>query len=127
MTHPTVRRRLEDMERALGVVLFTRSPDGLKPTAAALKLKPAAILMENAAASLQRSASAGESTTGVAKIACGELTAQELLPLVACELGARHPRPGLEVAMGNPSIGVLRGDAAGGRRRPSARALGRNP
>jgi DNA-binding transcriptional LysR family regulator len=99
------------MERTLGVVLFTRSPDGLKPTAAALKLKPAAILMESAAASLQRSASAGESAAGVVKIVCGEIMALEVLPPVFVTLRALKPGLRLEVSIDNNPDHALNGDA----------------
>ena len=40
LTQPTLGRHIAELEKALGVSLFTRSPQGLKPTAEALQLKP---------------------------------------------------------------------------------------
>jgi DNA-binding transcriptional LysR family regulator len=112
LTYPTIRRRIEDLEHSLGMPLFTRAADGLCPTAGARRLQREVEAMESAAQTFLRIA-AGEAggAAGVVRIACGELTAQELLPLVARELSVRHPRLGLEVTIGNPSIGVLRGEA----------------
>ena len=45
LTQPTIGRHIDELEKALGVSLFTRSPQGLKPTAEALQLKPHAQAM----------------------------------------------------------------------------------
>ena len=57
LTQPTVGRHIDALEDALGVTLFTRSPRGLNPTAAATALVPHAEAMAAAAAALARSAS----------------------------------------------------------------------
>ena len=58
LTQPTIGRQIETLERSLGeVVLFTRSPGGLRPTDAALALKPHAEAMASAAEALLRTAS----------------------------------------------------------------------
>ncbi len=111
LAHPTIRRRLEEIERVLGVVLFTRSPDGLKPTAAALKLQPAAIMMESAAESLVRVAPAAGSVTGVVKIVCGEIMAVEVLPPTFAGLRALQPGVRLAVSIDNNPFHALRGTA----------------
>jgi DNA-binding transcriptional LysR family regulator len=112
MTHATVRRHLEDMERTLGVVLFTRSSEGLTPTAAALKLEAAAAAMESAAETLMRAASAeAGSTAGVVKIVCGEIMAQEVLPPLVAGLRARNPGLQLELAVNNSPMDILHGTA----------------
>ena len=56
LTQPTVGRHIDALEDALGVTLFTRSPRGLNPTAAATALVPHAEAMGAAAAALARSA-----------------------------------------------------------------------
>ncbi len=111
LTHATIRRRLEEMERLLGVVLFTRSPDGLKPTAAAQKLQPAAILMESGADSLMRVAPAAGSAIGVVKIVCGEIMAVEVLPPAFAILRALQPGVRLAVSIDNNPVHALRGTA----------------
>ncbi|MGA8445269.1 MAG: LysR family transcriptional regulator, partial [Roseiarcus sp.] len=45
LTQPTVGRHIDALEDALGVTLFTRSPRGLNPTAAATALVPHAEAM----------------------------------------------------------------------------------
>ncbi len=112
LTHPTLRRHLDEMEHRLGVVLFTRSPDGLKPTPAALRLEQSAIMMESVAETLLRRASADTvSETGTVKIACSEIMALEVLPPMFAALRARHPGLQLAVAVDNQPIRVLRGAA----------------
>ncbi len=112
LTHPTVRRRIEDLERRLGVTLFTRNADGLCPTEAARRFQGQAEAMEGAADNFLRiAAEEAGVAAGVVRIACGEITAQELLPMVIRHLRARHPRLRLQVAIGDEALGVLRGDA----------------
>src|ERR1700750_2240057 len=57
MTQPSLRRHVRELETALGVPLFSRGPQGLIPTEAALDLRPHAESMAAAAASLRRAAS----------------------------------------------------------------------
>src|SRR5262249_21660115 len=45
LTQPTVGRHIDEIERALGIALFTRAPQGLTPTDAAFELKPHAAAM----------------------------------------------------------------------------------
>ena len=45
LTQPTVGRHIDALEEALGTTLFTRSPRGLTPTAAANALAPHAEAM----------------------------------------------------------------------------------
>jgi DNA-binding transcriptional LysR family regulator len=112
LTHPTLRRHLDEMEHKLGVVLFTRSPDGLKPTPAAFRLEQSAIMMESAAETLRRRASADTvSATGIVKIVCSEIMALEVLPPVFAALRARHQGLQLAVAIDNKPTRVLRGAA----------------
>lgn len=60
LTQPTVGRHIAQLQEMLGgQPLFTRSPAGLLPTAAAHELRPHAEAMAAAAAALQR-ASAGD-------------------------------------------------------------------
>jgi DNA-binding transcriptional LysR family regulator len=112
MTHTTIRRHLEDLEHQLHLVLFTRSPDGLKPTLAARKLERTAILMEGAAESLLRTASAETgSASGVVRLLCRATTASELLPPLIVSLRALHPNLRLDVATSNDPGEVERGAA----------------
>src|SRR5215469_14472149 len=59
LTQPTLGRHIDELEKALGVSLFTRSPQGLKPTDMAFELRPHAQTMAAAADAFVRGASGG--------------------------------------------------------------------
>lgn len=81
LAQPTVRNRIETLERELGTALFTRSPTGLTPTDAALMMAGQAEAMVHAADAFLRTASgaAGE-IEGVVRISASEVIAVEVLP-----------------------------------------------
>src|SRR5580692_1554251 len=58
LTQPTVGRHVDALEAALGLSLFSRSPQGLTATPAALELVGHADAMAAASAALRRTASA---------------------------------------------------------------------
>src|SRR5690554_2089182 len=60
LSHPTVRSRIEALERELGAVLFTRSVNGLTPTETARALGAPARTMAMASELFVRQASAPE-------------------------------------------------------------------
>ena len=83
LTQPTVGRRIDALEKGLGVTLFTRSPRGLTPTAAALALAPHGQAMEAAAAALaRRAASEASADRGVVRVTASEIIGAEALPLI---------------------------------------------
>jgi DNA-binding transcriptional LysR family regulator len=126
LTHPTIRRRIDDLERRLGVVLFTRESDGFSPTPAARQLRLHAEAMESAVQSfLEIAAEEAERATGVVKVACGEITAQEILPYLIADLRSRYPGLSLEIVVDTSTAGLLRGaaDIAVHLSRPTHKAL----
>src|SRR6516162_9919119 len=81
LTQPTLGRHIAALEHALGLALFTRSPGGLAPTAAALDLLPHAEAMEASAAALRRVASgAATEEGGTVRITASEIVGAEVLP-----------------------------------------------
>ena len=62
LTQPTVGRHIDALEAALGLSLFSRSPQGLTATPAALELVGHAEAMAAASAALRRTASSGAAT-----------------------------------------------------------------
>lgn len=112
LAQPTVRHRIEALEREVGTALFTRSPTGLKPTDAALMLAGHADAMDHAAGAFLRTASgvSGE-IEGVVRISASEVIAVEVLPPLIAQLRAAHP--GLVVALSpsNRNEDVLRREA----------------
>ncbi|TCT04992.1 LysR family transcriptional regulator [Aquabacter spiritensis] len=109
---PTVRRRIEELERHLGVALFTRSPAGLTPTALARDLAAPAEAMASAAAAFARAASAeAGSTGGTVRITASEVIGMEVLPPILAETRAAHPGLVFELALTNRSEDLLRREA----------------
>lgn len=102
ITQPTVGRHIAALERALGQVLFTRSPTGLLATDAALALRGYAEAMHSHAAALERAAAAqGPGVSGTVRISASEVIGIEVLPPVLARLRRDHPRLTLELAPTN--------------------------
>jgi DNA-binding transcriptional LysR family regulator len=92
LAQPTVGRHIDGLEEALGATLFTRSPRGLVPTAAAKALVPHAEAMAVAAAALARSASSATATDrGVVRVTASEIMGSEALPPIFAGFRARNP------------------------------------
>lgn len=105
---PTVRRRIEDLERQLGVALFTRSPAGLTPTALARELAAPAEAMAAAAAAFARTASAeAGSMAGTVRITASEVIGMEVLPPLLARVREAHPGLVLELALTNRNEDLL--------------------
>ena len=112
VAQPTVRRRLEALERSLGQVLFTRSPSGLLPTDAARELGPHADAMATAAAAFTRASSAkAAAVAGTVRITAGEIVGGEVLPAILATLRERHPRLRFEVELSTQIRDLLRQEA----------------
>jgi DNA-binding transcriptional LysR family regulator len=112
LAQPTVRRQIEALEAELGVVLFTRSPAGLKPTDAARDALPLAQAMAAAADALARGASSGKlEARGVVRLTCSEVVGAEVLPSMIPALLAAHPGLELEAVPTNATQDLLRRDA----------------
>ena len=112
LTQPTVGRHIDALEAALGLSLFSRSPQGLTATPAALELVGHAETMAAASAALRRTASSGVHTDrGTVRIAASEMIGCEVLPPILASF--RESRPGivLELALSNRTEDLLRRDA----------------
>lgn len=112
LTQPTVRRRIEELETALGVVLFTRSPNGLVPTDAATSTVHYAESMASAALAFGRAVSAPkEAARGTVRVAASEIIGVEVLPPLLAPLLAAHPGLHIELVLSNRNEDLLRRDA----------------
>lgn len=112
VAQPTVRRRIEDLERSVGAALFTRSPTGLTPTPAAILLGEHARAMASAAAAFTRAASAeAQAESGTVRITASEIVAVEVLPAILADFQERHPGIVLELGVGNRNEDLLRREA----------------
>jgi DNA-binding transcriptional LysR family regulator len=112
LTQPTVGRHIDALEEALGATLFTRSPRGLAPTAAAKALVPHAEAMATAAGALARSASSAAAVDrGVVRVTASEIMGAEALPAIFAGFRARNPGIAIELALTNRNQDLARGDA----------------
>lgn len=108
VSHPTVRSRIESLEKALGTVLFTRSVNGLAPTEAAEALREAARTMANAADLFRRQASAPDGEiAGSVRLSVPEIMGVETIPAMLQPLLETYPRLHVELALSNAQADVL--------------------
>ena len=108
----TISRRLALLEHELGASLFVRTRDGLRPTPAALRLRPAAEAMELAARNLASAATEGDDrVTGTVRVATTEAFAQLLVTEGLLALGDQHPDLAIEILGGNRPLDLARGEA----------------
>ena len=111
VTQPTVGRHIAALEQALGLVLFTRSQQGLLPTEAALALRPYAQAMGHTAAALVRAAdSHGGGVRGTVRVTASEVIGVEVLPPILAQLQAEHPALTVELVLSNRVQDLLQHD-----------------
>ena len=112
LSQPTVGRHVEQLEQALGQPLFTRSPQGLRPTEFALALAPSLEAMASAAQIALREASGGaEAIGGVIRLAASEVIGAEVLPALLAEFHEQHPGVVIELALSNRAEDLLHREA----------------
>ncbi|ROM96888.1 LysR family transcriptional regulator [Pseudomonas brassicacearum] len=112
ITQPTVGRHIAALEKALGVVLFTRSQTGLIPTEVALTLRAHAQTMENTAASIERAASSqGAAVHGIVRISASDVIGVEVLPPIITRLRQQHPALKVELVLTNRVVDLLQLEA----------------
>ena len=108
VSQPTVRARIEALERALDTVLFTRSVNGLTPTDAAGALSESVRTMAMASDQFVRQASAppGE-VAGVVRVSVPEFMGVEVVPAMLVRLRERLPRIRVELVLSNETANLL--------------------
>jgi DNA-binding transcriptional LysR family regulator len=112
LTQPTVGRQIEALEAALGAVLFTRSPGGLRATEAALALQPHAETMASAAQALLRAASGeADQVRGVVRVTASHIVGAEVLPPILTRFHEANPEIIIELALSDRQEDLLRRDA----------------
>jgi DNA-binding transcriptional LysR family regulator len=112
LTQPTVGRQITALEQAFGgKALFTRSQSGLKPTRAALELKPHADAMAASAAVMRRVITGGGAMQGAVRVSASHVIGVEVLPAALRTFNVAHPRISIELALSNENADLLRRDA----------------
>jgi DNA-binding transcriptional LysR family regulator len=112
LTQPTVGRHIAELERALGVTLFMRSPQGLAPTEAAIAMRSDLEAAETAfEAAIRESSGGAEEESGVVRLTASEIVGCEVLPPLIADFGRAHPKIQTELALSNRNQDLLRRDA----------------
>ncbi|WP_172330081.1 LysR family transcriptional regulator [Mangrovicoccus sp. HB161399] len=108
LAHPTVRARIEALEDALGTVLFTRSAQGLAPTALARSLAGPARAMARGAELFGRvAASPPGGIAGVVRLGVSDFTGVEVVPPLLARLRREHPELRIELVLSNAPADLL--------------------
>ena len=99
LTQPTIGRHIEALELMLERQLFSRSPQGLLPTEAALALRPFAELLASTTAALLRAAADDrDAVSGTVRISASEVIGIEVLPPILSELQETYPELVIELS-----------------------------
>jgi DNA-binding transcriptional LysR family regulator len=108
LTQPTIGRHIDQLEQALGLPIFTRSPQGLLPTDTALALVPLAEAMESAAEAMARVASGPtDELSGAVRITASEIVGAEVLPPILAAFAEHHPKIAFELHLSNLTEDLL--------------------
>jgi DNA-binding transcriptional LysR family regulator len=108
----TVGRRLDELEERLRAPLFVRTRGGLRPTEAALRLRPPAERILGDLRALETTAlAADEAVRGTVRIASTEGLAGFFVRHGLLALTARYPELSLEIVSGNRVVELARGEA----------------
>ena len=125
-TQPSVGRHIAALEAALGVSLFTRSPEGLKPTPTALALRPPAEAMASAVQQATRIASGeAQEERGTVRVTASQIIGGEVLPELLARFHEQHPQITIELVLNNLNEDLLQreADIAVRMAKPSQQAL----
>ncbi|MEO5805477.1 LysR family transcriptional regulator [Devosia sp.] len=111
-TQPTLSRHIRELETALGVILFTRSAQGLDPTKAALGLVDDARAMGAAAEALNLKAQGrSQQLFGTVRITASVIVANLMLPPILATLRQVEPSIQIEIVASDANQNLLRRDA----------------
>jgi DNA-binding transcriptional LysR family regulator len=112
LTQPTLGRHIDELEQALGMPVFTRSPQGLLPTETAAGLIPIAEAMESAAQAMERVASGpAAAVAGVVRVTASDIVGAEVLPPILADFAERYPDVAFELHLSNRTEDLLQRDA----------------
>ncbi|NWA26938.1 LysR family transcriptional regulator [Pseudomonas gingeri] len=118
----TARRRIEALERSVGVSLFIRSPSGLMPTDTARDLIGHVESMALAAEAFARAASAETAVPGgTVRLTSSTLLGVEVLPPMLREIRRDYPQLAVELSVSNrlEALALQESDVAVRIRRPT--------
>jgi len=110
--HVTVGRRINLLEKRLGVTLLNRTPDGFGTTSAGEAILRQCSAMETAARDLERIVAGRDMlTTGVVRVTTTEALAHQLVVPTIAALRHAHPALQVDLIVGVRSLDIARSDA----------------
>src|SRR6516162_600689 len=110
--HVTVGRRIALLEKRLGVILLSRTPDGFSTTPAGQAILQQCAAMESAALDLERIAVGRDSrVTGTLRLTTTEALAHQLVVPAINALRQAHPDLQIDLAVGVRLLDIARRDA----------------
>ncbi|MDR7144812.1 LysR family transcriptional regulator [Rhizobium sp. BE258] len=111
-TQPTLSRHVRELEAELGISLFTRSVQGLDPTAAALGLIEDARAMGAAAEALNLKAQGrSQQLSGTVRVTASVIVGNLILPALLATLRQAEPNIQIEIVTSDANQNLLRRDA----------------
>ncbi|MBB2487532.1 LysR family transcriptional regulator [Mitsuaria sp. WAJ17] len=112
VSHPTLSRRLQLIERRLGTRLFDRTPSGLRPTEAGEEVRALALRFRDEIASLERRVGGrDEGHDGPVRITAPDAVSEYLLPGVLAAVCRRHAGLQLELHVSNDLVSLAQREA----------------
>lgn len=108
MTQPTMGRHIEELERNLGVTLFERTLQGLKPTETGLRLfEPVEGAQRALSEAALMAAGSQEDLTGSVRITSSNITCHYVLPQMLRDMRDSFPGIALELVSSDSAENLL--------------------
>lgn len=112
VSHPTLSRRLQLIERRLGTRLFERTPGGLRPTEAGEEVRALALRFRDEIAGLERRVCGrDEGHDGPVRVTAPDAVSEYLLPGVLAAVCRAHAGLQLELHVSNGVVSLARREA----------------
>jgi DNA-binding transcriptional LysR family regulator len=112
LSQPTIGRHVDELEKALGQVLFRRGKRGYELTVAGAALMQRGEAAVDAMAALSRRAAGQEtSLSGTVRVAASEIVSAFVLPAIIARLGEAEPGIEVEIVASDRVENLLRRDA----------------
>ncbi len=112
LSQPTLGRHIDELESALGAVLFVRGRAGMQPTEAAIAVAAAAKSMRQSGAALTMAVEGqGASAEGTVRITASDVVSTFILPPILARLLADQPGIAVELVPSNEQANLLSRDA----------------
>lgn len=112
ISHPTLSRRLRQIEKRLGSRLFDRTPANLRLTAAGLEVQQLALRMRDDIAELERRISGRDTDgRGPIRLTAPDAVAEYLLPGILAELCKEQPELTMELVVSNQVLSLAQRSA----------------